>query len=244
VTSVFLTKPEQIEWARCAQQTSKSKYSQLFSALYSRPALRKTLLLLIRKMEGGDFFSQSLREIFKRYHNIEVGPYSYGCFLPDAFPSGTQIGAYVSMADNIYFLRRNHPHERLSQHPFFYNKYLQLVKEDTIDDNEDNPLVIENDVWVGRQTIILPGCKRIGNGAIIGAGSVVTKDVPAFTIVGGNPAKKIKARFSEQCIDKIEKSAWWQRDILQLIKADFPFVDSVDESLMENFCRRLENGDF
>ncbi|MFM2291118.1 MAG: Maltose O-acetyltransferase [Bacteroidota bacterium] len=59
------------------------------------------------------------------------------------------------------------------------------------------PLTIEDDVWIGTRAMILPGCKHIGTGAIIGAGSVVTKDVPAYAIVGGNPAKVIKYRNSE-----------------------------------------------
>lgn len=57
-------------------------------------------------------------------------------------------------------------------------------------------LKIENDVWIGARVIILPGCKHIGNGVIIGAGSVVTKDIPDYAIVGGNPAKIIKYRNS------------------------------------------------
>lgn len=56
------------------------------------------------------------------------------------------------------------------------------------------PLLIAGDVWIGARVIILPGCKRIGHGAIIGAGAVVTKDVPDYAIVGGNPAKVIKYR--------------------------------------------------
>ena len=59
---------------------------------------------------------------------------------------------------------------------------------------EKTPLDISSDVWIGARAIILPGCKRIGHGAIIGAGSVVTKDVPDYAIMGGNPAKVIKYR--------------------------------------------------
>jgi maltose O-acetyltransferase len=61
-----------------------------------------------------------------------------------------------------------------------------------------SPLIIENDVWIGARVMVLPGCKHIGSGAIIGAGSVVTKDVPDFAVVGGNPAKVIRYRHEER----------------------------------------------
>lgn len=64
-------------------------------------------------------------------------------------------------------------------------------------DKEPTPLHIAGDVWIGARVIVLPGCKRIGHGAVIGAGSVVTKDVPDWAIVGGNPAQVIRYRKTE-----------------------------------------------
>lgn len=66
--------------------------------------------------------------------------------------------------------------------------------------------------------VILPGCSNIGNGAVIGAGSIVTKDVPAYSIVVGNPAKVIRMRFKEEIIEKLEVTQWWLWDKETLIK--------------------------
>jgi serine acetyltransferase len=71
---------------------------------------------------------------------------------------------------------------------------------------------------------ILPSVSTIGNGAVVGAGSVVAKDVPPFAVVGGNPAKIIKYRFSQDIIDEITKSAWWEKDIEELKKDEQEFA--------------------
>ncbi len=72
--------------------------------------------------------------------------------------------------------------------------------------------VIGNDVWIGMDTTIMPGIK-IGDGAIIAAKSVVTRDVAPYTIVGGNPANKIKERFSNEIIEELLQIQWWHFDI-------------------------------
>ncbi len=72
--------------------------------------------------------------------------------------------------------------------------------------------VIGNDVWIGMDTTIMPGIK-IGDGAIIAAKSVVTRDVAPYTIVGGNPANKIKERFSNKIIEELLQIQWWHFDI-------------------------------
>ncbi|MBI5204619.1 MAG: CatB-related O-acetyltransferase [Nitrospirae bacterium] len=70
------------------------------------------------------------------------------------------------------------------------------------------PVIIGNDVWIGDSVIILPGV-QVGDGAIIGAGSVVTKNVPPYTIVGGVPAKKIRDRFSDKIKEQLLQIKWW-----------------------------------
>jgi len=171
---------------------------------------------------------------------ILQGAYSYGCFNISAFPSGTSIGVYCSIADGVSCLRRNHPYDRLSQHPFFYNQYLGFVTKDTIEDNGDNPLTIGHDVWIGRNTTILPGCKYIGHGAIIGAGAIVTKDVPNFAIVGGNPAKIIKYRFSEEVQNTILKSPWWHLSIQQLMNSSFPYEQRAEVDMLKGWYDSLD----
>ena len=71
-------------------------------------------------------------------------------------------------------------------------------------------LRIEHDVWLGRNAVILPGCRRIGIGAVIGAGAVVTRDVPDFAIVGGVPAKVLRYRYDEPTQAKVLASRWWE----------------------------------
>src|SRR3546814_7103607 len=77
----------------------------------------------------------------------------------------------------------------------------------------DDPLIIEDDVWIGHNALILPGCKFIGRGAVIGAGAVVTRNVERYTIVAGNPARKLRDRFSPELIAELEASKWWELNL-------------------------------
>lgn len=96
--------------------------------------------------------------------------------------------------------------------------------------------VIGNDVWIGRESIIMPGVK-IGDGAIIAAYSVVTRDVPAYTVCGGNPARLIKARFDDELTALLLRFCWWDlapeqlADVLPLL-CD-PDLAKVKEALRE-----------
>ena len=175
------------------------------------PGLRSVALRALHCLEGGEFFSATLRDILREEHGVEVGAYSYGeCCIPGALPAGVTIGRYVSTAAGLRVFLRNHPMERLSLHPFFYNKELGYVPEDTV---EARTLWIGHDAWVGERAIITPGCSRIGIGACVGAGAIVTKDVPDFAIVAGNPAKLIRLRFKERTRELILRSRWWERRI-------------------------------
>jgi tetrahydrodipicolinate N-succinyltransferase len=78
--------------------------------------------------------------------------------------------------------------------------------------DEIHPVIIGNDVWIGANAVILDKVK-IGDGAVIAAGAIVSKDVKPYTIVGGIPAKPIKKRFSEEEIEKLLEFKWWEKDI-------------------------------
>jgi len=176
--------------------------------------LRRVIIDIVVFVEGGEFFSKTLRKIFSKYHNIEIGMYSYGgCFSLKNVPPGTKIGRYCSFARNISIFNGNHPLQNKSLHPFFYNPRFELVDSDLLTRTK---LKIGNDVWVGHNTCILPSVSNIGDGAVIGAGSIVTKDVPPFAVVVGNPAQIIKYRFSKEIIEKIIQSSWWDKDIEEL----------------------------
>lgn len=83
-------------------------------------------------------------------------------------------------------------------------------------EGKEHGLEIKNDVWIGQGVTILPGCKKIGNGAIVGAGSVVTHDVPPYAIVAGNPARVLRYRFDEENIKKLEATQWWNLKLDEL----------------------------
>ncbi len=187
--------------------------------------------------EGGTMHSYSLRVILSRYYQVEVGQYTYGpCLKPGFLPPGTVIGNYCSFAEGINFFRRNHPKDRLSTHPFFYNHSLGFVRSDTIHAIADNPLRIGHDVWIGFNAMILPNCRAIGNGAIVGAGAVVTKDVPAFGIVVGNPGKLIGYRFTPEMAATIVKSTWWLKSIEALGQNIDLFLHQADPATIERLC--------
>ena len=87
-------------------------------------------------------------------------------------------------------------------------------------------MTIGNDVWIGRNVIIISGVK-IGDGSVIGAGSVVTKDVPPYAIAAGNPAKIVRMRFDEETIKKLLKIEWWNWS-LERVLANLPYLLSND----------------
>lgn len=116
------------------------------------------------------------------------------------------IGRYCSISWGCTIGATSHPYSHLSSHAFSYRKMFGLVEEDS--HYPKHPVTIGHDVWIGCDAIIMPGIK-IGHGAVIGAGSVVTKDVDAYGIYVGNPAKKIKQRFSPEMIDDLLALEWW-----------------------------------
>lgn len=195
--------------------------SRLLVSYYRLESIRNFVFRLARKLENGEFYSYTIREILYRYHGVRVGAYSYGpCLAPGAFPAGVTVGRYVSIANGVRVFLRNHPAKSLSLHPFFYNSKLGYLKEDTI---TSGTLEIGHDAWIGQNAMITTGCKRIGIGAIVGAGAVVTKDVADFSVVAGNPAKIIRSRFPDEVMEKIVASRWWERNIQEIL----PFMDSM-----------------
>lgn len=171
------------------------------------------------RLEGGEFYSVTWRRILREFHNQTVGRYSYGPILqPGCLPRGSSVGTYCSVAPGLVVRRRDHPVLRPSMHPFFYNHHLGFLQADTIQRDDENPLTIGNDVWIGDRVTILSGCTNIGDGSVLAAGAVVTKDVPPYTIVGGVPARQLKKRFSDVEIARLVDSQWWERDIADLVE--------------------------
>lgn len=216
------TERDLLQWVRRQEANARSPLSPALISAYRLRWLRPILMGLAAKLEGGRFFSKTMRDIFKRYYGVEIGMYSYGgCFIPGSLPRGTTVGNYSSTSSRMLVYRRNHPTDRLSQHPFFYNSITGLLEADSIEQIADNPLHIGHDSWIGHQVVILPGCRVIGDGSIVGAGSIVTHDVEPFTIVGGNPARAIRRRFSDEIEQMVLHSQWWLKPLPEL-------ADSLD----------------
>ena len=165
--------------------------------------------------EGGPFFTGTVRDLLSVHHGVHVGAYSYGPFLePGAFPSGVRVGRYVSCAFGVRVVLHNHPTDRLSMHPIFYDAQRGFVHGDHV---EHGTLEIGHDAWIGTNAIILAGCKRIGIGAIIGAGAVVTKDIPDFAVAVGVPARIIRYRFDAATQELVIRSRWWERTVQECV---------------------------
>ena len=230
--------PDRIAWAERRDRKGRSRLAPLLLKMAGKRRLRQRAMALAYKFEHGRFFSRTAREILSKHCGVTVGLYSYGpCLVPGALPPGTVVGRYCSIADGLSIHRRNHPIERLTQHPFLYNSAVGLVPEDTIEKVRDNPLEIGHDVWIGDRVTVLSTCRRIGNGAVIGAGSIVTRDVEPYTINLGIPARPVKARFPAELAERIEGSRWWDLPISNLLRSGDALLSPVTEPLLDQILQ-------
>lgn len=135
-------------------------------------------------------------------NHVSVGNYSYGTICvstTDHSDSALRIGHFCSIADQVCFLLGvEHPTGYLSTYPF----KAKIVSPSTAEAGSKGDIVVGDDVWIGQRAMIMSGV-HIGQGAVIAAGAVVTKDVPPYAIYGGVPAKLIKKRFSDDVIEKL-----------------------------------------
>lgn len=202
--------------------------------------LRNIIRKMISYLDGGQAFSDNLRKVMSTYHGIEIGIGTYGpCFDLKKTWVGSgnlSVGRYCSLASEVNIYSRNHPYWNPSTSPLFYNtSFNRDLQADSVTYGK---ITIGNDVWIGQYAIVLPSCHYIGNGAVIGAGAIVTKDVPPYAVVAGNPAKIIKYRFDQETIAWLEEIRWWDWDIEELKKAvdSFQSIDALRE-----YVRTREN---
>lgn len=199
--------------------------SRVLLRLYSSRSLKRSVIRVLMKLEPDLFVSGTTRIIQLEQHGVYVGAYSYGpCLRFGQWHRGITVGRYVSVAEGVRVFRRNHPYDRRSMHPYFYNAEAGILSHDNIG---DRTLVIGHDAWIGANSIITPGCDRIGIGAVIGAGAVVTKNVPDFAIVGGNPARLIRYRFDEYTCTELLESSWWNWSKAQCISKLEWFLETI-----------------
>lgn len=159
--------------------------------------------------------------------NIQIGEYTmYNDFVHDPrqfeknnvlyhYPingDSLRIGKFCSIACGAKFLfaSANHTQASVSTYPFpiFFEEWDLDIGDVTSAWDHKGDIVIGNDVWIGYEAVVMAGV-TIGDGAIIGARAVVTKDVPPYTIVGGVPARKIRRRFSDNVIARLLELKWW-----------------------------------
>ena len=140
--------------------------------------------------------------------NACIGKFTY--IADNSYLNLVDIGKFCSLGSELICGRGDHPTNFASTHPVFYSTRnacrSSFSKENLFE--ERRKIVIGNDVWIGIRVFIKDGVK-IGNGSIVAAGAVVTKDVPDYAIVGGVPAKVIRFRFSPQTIEKLQVMKWW-----------------------------------
>ncbi len=154
---------------------------------------------------------------------VSVGEFTYGIrreSFPFYHPSDrVVIGKFCSIADGVRFVFGEHRTDLVSTFPFSARV---LGGADHHDAQSKGPITLGHDVWVGTNAVILSGV-TIGHGAVIGAGAVVTKSVPPYTIVGGVPARPLRARFKPSQIEALLQINWWDWP-LEKIRAEAAYL--------------------
>ena len=163
------------------------------------------------------------------FSDAVVGDYSFFAGYNQVYYAN--IGKFCSVASFVRINTTNHPtYTRIAQHHFTYRSELFGFGEDDAEffaQRKENAVTVGNDVWIGHNAVIMPGV-IIGNGAVIGTGAVVTKDVEPYSVVAGVPAKKMKMRFPDNLIVKIERLKWWDWDH-QTLKERLPDFRDMGE---------------
>ncbi len=143
------------------------------------------------------------------------------------------IGKFANIASHVRIYASKHPMQLASLHHFTYRSswYFEDAEDNQafFDWRAESDINIGHDTWIGHGAVIMPGVS-VGNGAIVGSNAVVTKDVAPYLIVGGVPAKPIRARFDDNIAERMERLAWWDWDHARLRASlqDFRKLDAAD----------------
>jgi hypothetical protein len=172
---------------------------------------------------------------------VELGDYSY--VVNDSDIAYAKIGKFTSIAAMTRINPGNHPMDRASQSHFSYRASAYFDGERDEDEffawRRAHQVIISHDVWIGHAAIMLPG-RRIGTGAVIGAGAVVTKDIPAYAVAVGNPARVIRQRFSDNTAAGLQQLAWWDWPHERL-RAALPDLRSLTaEQFLDKYEMRVQ----
>lgn len=203
--------------------------------------IKSKIEFIILKKKWRDRNKHNFTSIIKTFdiEKVSVGKMSYGPLEVYDWGSDDEklsIGNYVSIASGVKFiLGGNHYYNTFSTYPF---KVMCLGEEREAYSN--GPIVINDDVWIATDSIILSGV-NVGKGAVIAAGSVVVKDVPPYSIVGGNPAKVIKYRFDKKIIDKLVNIDFNKIDNSFIYKNIENLYKDLNENSIELILREIDN---
>lgn len=169
----------------------------------------------IKKTDVRDYrtsLSISMQPFSSIRRGSEVGPYvTLGDFSyisgPDAYCEEAVIGKYCSIARGTTIGVSDHNYNWVTTHPVICSKCYGITANDVLEPQKNSP-IIGNDVWIGMNSTIMRGV-IVGDGSVVAANSVVTKNIDPYSIVAGNPAKVIKMRFNENVIRKLLVIKWW-----------------------------------
>ena len=207
----------------------------MIDKLFNRSTIiRKALIRYYARKEGGVFRSPSIRRLYENNKAIKAGYASYG-WTSDAIDGPAIIGNYTSIGKNVRRICVNHMATHATTHPVVFNPVLGWVDKDP---RERKLIKIGNDVWIGDNVTILPSCTFIGDGAIVAAGAVVSKNIPPYEIWGGVPARCIKRRFPDDIVKGLEEVKWWELPEEELRKIKTKFENPLD--LIETIKKKSE----
>ena len=202
-----------------------------------------------RYPKAGVYYMTNIKPTITR-SNILVGDFSY--YTGKNFESRVThhyeflgdkliIGKFCQIGNNVEFIMNgaNHQMNCLSTFPFYVMDGWEAKAPELTELPYKGDTVIGNDVWIGENVTILPGV-HIGDGAIIGANSVVSKDIPAYSICAGNPCVVKKYRFDNEMINLLEKLKWWDKSIDE-IKRMIPLLSNSDIDYVKEELKKCTN---
>jgi acetyltransferase-like isoleucine patch superfamily enzyme len=198
----------------------------------------KSLIALLRISllpNNGDPLSLFTADYAKgnSYLSVTAGRGTYGTpEIVGHLSERLTIGSFTSIAAGVKIVLVNHVTEGVSTYPFrnvdWVNKAFMPIQIPDVHAKSKGPVLIGNDVWLGNSAIILPGVS-IGDGAVVGAQAVVSKDVPPYAVAVGNPAQVVKYRFDSDQIRALLQICWWDWDDDVLSAAESDFFLPIDE---------------